>query len=206
MKTEAISDFRLEVSDAAARGVRERSFGKDEILFSAGDPVECIFRVVTGSIRLVVYPDGGKQLVLFRATAGEIFCEDHLDSDRYQYTAIAMEDSVVQSIERTLLLRELRERPTEFLPLFLCASRRSQQLRSNFQRIAVPEARTRVLDFLRELKSLENGHAETIDLRGKLKGYADDLNLSHEAMYRAIRKLEDEGSLIRVGNGCIRLK
>ena len=55
-------------------------------------------------------------------------------------------------------------------------------------------------------KSLANSRDDApVDVRGKLKSYADDLNLTHETMYRAIRQLESEGRIERLANGLFRV-
>lgn len=195
--------FHFEVTEKAARSIRTRTLKPEEVLFAKGAPAECLYRVVKGSIRLVTYPVSGKPLVLYRAEAGEIFSEDHLATPSYRYSAIANENSVVDSISRELLLRELQNDPKHIYQYSEYLNCRIHQLQANFERIAIPVAKTRVLDFLRSLARAQscNG-AHRINLRGKVKSYSDDLNLSHEAMYRAIRKLESEGSIVRLADGC----
>jgi len=200
-----MNKFRLEVSEAAARSIRNRRLSRDEVLFSIGAPVECVFRVIRGSVRIIAYPEGGKHLVLYRANQGETFSEDHLVCDNYRYAAIASEKTVVASICRGLLVRELQEKPAQLYLFLECVIQRFQQLHANFQRLAIPDAKTRVLDFLRNYPVSSNGTFERIKLKGKTKGYADDLNLSHEAVYRALRKLESEGSIYRLDDGSVKV-
>ena len=43
-----------------------------------------------------------------------------------------------------------------------------------------------------------------IDLSGKIKSLSDDLNLTHEATYRALRELEEAGAIKR-NNGIVEI-
>ena len=185
-----MSVFQLEVSNEAARSIRKRKLRREEPLFSVGAPVESLYRVATGTVRLITYPDGGKPLVLYRAGPGDTFSEDQLFCESYQYAAIASEDSTIELIDKTLLIRELKEHPPQLFLFLQCVSRRFHQLHANFQRIAIPDAKLRVLDLLKNLSSLKE-FEPSIDIRGKVKSYADDLNLSHEAMYRCLLYTSD---------------
>lgn len=194
----------LQISENAARNTLKCSLHRDEILFSIGSPVERIYQVIRGSVRIVAYPDDGKPLVLYRAIPGEVFSADHLLEDRHRYSAIAMEETTVASICRNVLIQELKKSPDNFHRYLDCLCRRFHQLRTNFERIAIPEAKARVLHLLQCLASSQE-RWQRIELRGKIKSYADDLNLTHEAVYRALRKLESEGSIVRLEDGSIRV-
>ncbi len=194
----------LRLSESAPRSILKCTLNRDEVLFSMGSPVERVYQVIRGSVRIVAYPHDGKPLVLFRAIPGDVFSEDHLLDDHYRYSAIAMEETVIASICRDALIRELENDPQRFQQYFSCLCRRFHQLRSNFERIAIPEAKRRVLNLLRSLATSDD-RWRPIALRGTIKSYADDLNLTHEAIYRALRKLEAEGTISRLTDGSIRV-
>ena len=194
----------LRLSESAPRSILKCTLNRDEVLFSMGSPVERVYQVIRGSVRIVAYPHDGKPLVLFRAIPGDVFSEDHLLDDHYRYSAIAMEETVIASICRDELIRELENDPERFQQYFACVCRRFHQLRSNFERIAIPEAKGRVLNLLRSLATSDD-RWRPIALRGTIKSYADDLNLTHEAIYRALRKLEAEGTISRLTDGSIRV-
>ena len=201
-----MSVFQFEFSGPAANGcIHNRKLDREEVLFSIGAPVEGIFRVVSGCVRIVVYPDDGKPLVLYRAERGETFSEDHLFSEEYRYEAIASEKTVVESLERTQLIRDLQSNPSQLFSLLKCLCQRFHQLHDNFHRVAISDSKRRVLDLLCSLAVSRYSHLDCLPIKGKIKSYADDLNLSHEAMYRALRKLESDGTIVRLQNGSIRV-
>ena len=197
--------FQFEFPKVANGCIRHRKLTREEVLFSIGAPVECIYRVARGSVRTIVYPDDGKPLVLYRAEEGETFAEDHLFCDMYRYEAIACENTLVESLARSRLIQELQNHPPQLISLVECLCRRFQHVQENFHRIAIADSKRRVLDLLCSLAVSRNGHLDCVAMKGRIKSYADDLNLSHEATYRALRKLEADGSILRLDDGSIRV-
>ena len=117
------------------------------------------------------------------------------------YTAISVEDSTVQFVDKSAILDELSLRPTALRSYVSSLCDRYHQLCLNFERTAMTAAKDRVL---RLLESLASPADQSVDLNGRLKGYSDDLNLSHEAVYRALHILQKDGAITRT-NGIIRL-
>ena len=197
-----MSQFQFAVfSDRIASLVRRRSIGASETLFAKGTPVETIFRVQQGGVRLVTYPSDGKQLVLYRATTGEVFGEEHLTQAEYGYTAIAVVDSVIEYVDRDELLDEIDCNRDALLGYLACLGGRYHQVRANFERLAIPAATDRVFSLLH---SLADPQDKTVRCRYPMKELSDDLDLSPESMYRALGRLERDGRIQRT-NGSIRV-
>lgn len=165
-----------------------------------GTQAESIFLVQSGCVRLVVFPDEGKQLVLYRARSGEAFAEEHLSFDQYSYRAIADEPTDLQVIPKGAILKEIYGDPVVAQKFINCLCGRYYQLRINFERLGIKSAKARVLHLLKTMQHLR----PVLDLTGKIKSLSQDLNLSHEATYRALRELEDSGQ-IRRDNGQIEI-
>lgn len=173
---------------------------KGETLFREGDRAEQVYLVETGCIRLVVYPHESKELVLYRARDGEAFAEDQLVNELYTYTAIADKPTSLVVAVKSDVMREFSHDHIVARSFLQCICRRYYQLRVNFERIGIKSAADRVMHLL---KSLEQDRTE-ININGRIKSLSRDLNLTHEAMYRALRELEDLG-LIEREEGVIRL-
>lgn len=197
-----MSSFSFNIfSESLQRQIVRQEFAKDETLFVEGVSADSIYFVEEGCVRLVVSPQDGKQLVLYRARTGEPFAEEHLSIESYSYGAITDKPSIVQSIPRQGLLNDVCSKPEVAKRFINCLSGRYYQLRMSFERLGISSARDRVLHFLRTTSATET---MKLDLSGKLKSLSDDLNLSHESVYRALRELETEGTIKR-DNGVIEI-
>jgi CRP-like cAMP-binding protein len=190
MSTFSFSIFSAEVQQQ----VRCQSFAVNELVFSEDSPADDVFLVKSGCVRLVVFPQDDKQLVLYRALKDETFAEEHLALEKYSYRAVTDEQTELQIVSKAALLNDINTNPAIAMRFIECISSRYYQLRINFERLGIAAAKERVLHWLKTL-SLRQG--PVIDLTGKLKSLSDDLNLTHEAMYRALRELEQGGAIQR---------
>ncbi len=170
------------------------------LLFAAGAPTDSLFFVESGCIRLVVQPVDGKELVLYRARDQELIAEDHLFRDTYAFTAIADKQTVVTQISRRAFAERVMSDRRILQGFLESLGERNDLLRQNFERLALPKATDKVLHLL---SCLTQG-TDAIDLTGRLKTFASDLNITHETMYRALRTLEERGKIAR-HNGWVRV-
>ena len=184
-------------SDDVIRLKRSRNLEVDDVLFREGDSVESFFFVESGCVRLVVYPTAGKELVLYRARDKEVFAEEHLVQSSYGYTAIADLRTRVHYVPTEAVFQDLRSSQVGLERYLSCLSGRYLQLRVSFERLGIASARGRVLHFLEALSKEKNG--EPLDLHGRVKSLSNDLNLTHEAFYRALSALERDGRITRDG-------
>lgn len=186
-------------SKEANQQLQRKELNRGDILFTEGAKAESVFFVESGCIRLEVHPENDKQLVLYRARENEAFAEEHLVLHRYSYQAVADEKSIVQYLPKQALLEDIRVRPDVAQKFITCLSLRHYQLRINFERLGIKSAKNRVLHLLQTM-SLQGDCP--IDVTGKIKSFSNDLNLTHEATYRALKELERDG-LIQRENGSI---
>lgn len=190
-----MSTFSFKIfSDAVQRQVLRSAYAENEMVFSEESTAKNVYLVESGCVRLVVFPQEGKQLVLYRAKMGETFAEEHLAMEKYSYRAVTDEPTVLQSVSKAALLNDINVNPSIAVKFIECISTRYYQLRTNFERLGIASAKNRVLHLLKTM-CVQQG--PVIDLTGKLKSLSDDLNLTHEAMYRALRELEQEGTIQR---------
>lgn len=165
-----------------------------EILFEKGAKVAHFFFCQSGCVRLEVFPEKRKPVVLYRARADEAFAEEHLVLEEYSYRGVADEDSVVLMVPRQAILDDVRSNPDVAFRYIDCLAKRFLQLRINFERLGIKGAKQRVMHLLQTLSMRSE---PPLDLSGKIKSLSDDLNLTHEATYRALRDLENDGVLKR---------
>ncbi len=168
-------------------------FKSGDVLFVERATPLLSFFVEHGCVRLVVQPVEGKELVLYRARDGELIAEDHLVRNSNDFTAIADKKTVVVSVNRQVLLAHVTSNYRALMVYLSLLNNRNEQLRTNFQRLALPKATDKVLHLLRSLTP-DN---KATDLTGRLKTLASDLNMTHETMYRALRTLEERQVISR---------
>jgi CRP-like cAMP-binding protein len=77
---------------------RERKLSRGESLFREGDPVESLFLVVSGELRVTRLLPHGVELTLQRPTAGAIVHESSLFAARYASDAGATRSSTVRAV------------------------------------------------------------------------------------------------------------
>lgn len=189
-------------SEQVVSSLRSRDLKTGEPVFTEGKDVEHIYFCQAGCVRLEVWPEPEKSLVLYRAGANEAFGEEHLMLDKYTYSAVADERSAIVMAPKTILLNDILANPKIGYRYVQCLIRRYYELRVNFERLGITSAKARVWHLL---VSLNNPNDSSIDLTGKIKSLSNDLNLSHEAVYRALKDLERDGVLQRTG-GRVKLR
>ena len=190
------------IFDGQTSFVRRRTLSAGQLLFSLGSPVESVFRVVSGSVRVEIRPEDGRQLVACRASCGELIGADHLTRQFYGVTATVDETTVVDAVGCETVLKFITKDETLLRKYLDCLTWQQGKLCESLERISIQSAQQRVLHLLETL-TRRNG-SDSVDLKGRVKSLSYDLNLTHEATYRALRKLEAEGFIQR-DDGHIRL-
>ena len=167
-----------------------------ETLFRAGDRVTAVFVVAAGRIRLVRTSRGGSEVTLHRATAGESFAEPALFSERYHCDAVAETASQVLEYGKHEMLERLASDPERMMHLLRHLALQVQALRSRAEMLALHSATDRVMAYFR-LRAGARG--TVVELDTTWKQVASEVGLTHEALYRALRRLEDAGTIERDG-------
>ena len=186
-------------SDSVNSERQRVSFETGDTIFDVGQFVDSIYFCSTGSVRMEVFPIADKPIVLYRAYADEAFAEEHLTREHYTYRAIADEPAIIESAPKYLILDDIRNNPQLGARFIACLAERYYQLRVSFERLSIKSAKARVLHLLLTLTSQDG---IPLNLNGRIKGLSRDLNLSHEATYRALKDLEEDGAIQRE-NGVI---
>lgn len=187
------SIFRLGSRKAAATGER---------VFSEGEDATFLPIVTSGTIKMVRYPEAGKEIIIGIFGPGELFAiPPALDGKRFPATAVAMVDSEVLLVPRKNFL-ELMATSSEFSAVVMgrvCGILRDRA--DTVQILATPSAEHRVANVLLLLAGdLQANEVRKIPHRRQ--DIAEMAGLSLEAAIRAIRKLADKG-VIKIERGRI---
>jgi CRP-like cAMP-binding protein len=165
-------------------------------LFRQGDPTFGIFRLVSGRINLIRITPAGTQVPMHTARPGELFAEASIFSARYHCDAVAIRDCVVWVYPKAALMRQLREGKDDLWAFAAELAHRVQGLRTRLELRQIRAAPERVLQSLR----LRCDSSGTWKVEGTLKQFAEEIGLTHEALYRALATLKRSRLIVRVDN------
>lgn len=173
----------------ALRALAERwEIHAGQILFRIGDPVHSIFSVIAGEVRLIRSGRNGTEVVLQRSRGG-FFAEASLSSKVYHCDVVAAEKGAVlrfpaQAFAAALNDASFRDAWTTHL------AREVRKLRAQCERLSLHGVADRILHYIES-----EGSDGTVTLSQSRKAWAAELGLTHEALYRTLRKLQTEGTL-----------
>ncbi|WP_395701977.1 Crp/Fnr family transcriptional regulator [Aquabacterium sp.] len=179
---------------ALAALAQQQSFAAGDRVFRAGAAARHVHFLVQGQVRLSRFGRQGEAVVIHAALAGEYFAEASLHSERYHCDAEVLQPALVASIPSSAL-RELLQRDAEFAMHWVAIlSRQLRQTRARVERLSLKGAAERV----RHLLLTEGkGLAHQYTLRGSVKDLAAELGLTHEALYRTLAAMEQQGVIER---------
>ena len=161
-------------------------------LFSAGETPKYLFYLIKGGIKLTRCSEGGGECTLQFIQQG-FLAEASLFIDHYHCDAIATETSEVLACPIDLVMRELDvpEFRNTWIQLLSAEVRR---LRSQVERLSLKTAKERVIHYI-----LTEGQNRAIQLEVSKKRWAVELGLTHEALYRTLRDMVEDKSLVIEG-------
>lgn len=183
-------------------GGSARSLRAGEALFRRGDEARAVFHVEHGRLRLMRFGADGSAVTLHVARAGSLFAEAALFASHYHCDAVAETDSRVRAFPKAALLLYLRAHPDLNLAFSAYLAREVQRLRGRQEVMRLPAARDRVVAWLTQLGAAE----DAIALDRPISVAAQEIGLTHEALYRTLAALVAEGRLERPGKRVFRLR
>ena len=180
----------------AAKPATRRKLAAGETLFRTGDRVKALYVVVTGRLQLVRTSAAGSAVTLHRAGDGEAFAEASLFSDRYHCDAVAEVPTDVIAYAKADIIKGLAKDTDRMMLLLRHLAGEVQALRSHAEILSLRTAPERLIAYFR-LQMPPAG--VVVNVKGTWKQVAAELGLTHEALYRALARLEREGVIRRDG-------
>jgi CRP-like cAMP-binding protein len=170
-----------------------------EALFRQGDPVAALYRLRGGRIRLARCLEDGVAVVLHVARAGETFAEASAFADAYHCDAVAEVPSDIEWVAKSDFLAALASNSAAGVAFTRLMAAQVRELRARAELRSIRSAPERVLAWLRMRAS---GNLPKVVLGQTWTEVAAEIGLTREAVYRAVAKLERDGSIIR-GEGSL---
>ncbi len=186
-------DFNHMMPDPYARlpqtAQKRFSAGARETLFRQGAETTGLFIVLTGRVHLERVGPYGERFVIHRAEAGTSFADASIFSEHYHCDALVNEAGEFVRIDKAAVLTAFAD--VEFARAYgRQAALQIQAQRQLLEIVGIRSAEERVMAGL---------VAGLLD--GQVVDFAALLQLSHEATYRALRKLVERGHVINPTRG-----
>ena len=94
-------------------------FSDKHTVYAQGDTADALFYIVSGSVKVTIFSEYGKEAVIGILSAGDFFGEGCLDGKLQQNSSIAAtSDSEIVRLDRAVIVRALRDDPA-FAKLFV---------------------------------------------------------------------------------------
>jgi CRP/FNR family nitrogen fixation transcriptional regulator len=159
-------------------------FTKGAEIYGEGEPVDYVYKVVTGSVRTyAVLHDGRRHIGAFYLP-GDIFGVETGAEHRLSAEAIA--DSTVMMVRRSVVMNAAKQDNGVLAQLFECTAIELSRARDHVQ-LLVKSAQERVASFLLEMAERLSG--ETVELPMSRQDIADYLGLTIETVSRTLTQL-----------------
>lgn len=183
-----------------AQGCRLRNFSRGENIFSVGMPCEEFHVTITGQVKLFALSPSGQEKVIELAGPGISFAEALVFTGKpYIINAQALSESIVLSVGKAAMVREIEDDPRFAMHMLAGISRRLHGLVHDVQAYSLHNGMQRVIDYL--LHPLEENPATSSALKVSLPvskaTIASRLSITPEYFSRVLHELESAG-LIRV--------
>lgn len=194
-----LQNLGAEISDKILKLGTKRQFDSNQFIFSEGDPATYLPIVISGRVKLVRFPEPGKEVIIGLFADGDPFAiPPAMDGKRFPATAIAIEKS-----DLLILPRE------DFLTLMGSSSEFAAAIMSNMcgilreradtvQILATSSAEQRVAGVLLRLAG-ELGPDEIKKIPHRRQDIAEMAGLTLETTIRVIRKLANKGCFEIIG-------
>ena len=191
--------------DVIAKRSSKRRFDAGEFIFSEGDEATFLPAVLSGRVKMVRYPEPGKEVIIGTFGEGELFAiPPALDGKRFPATAVAMEESRLAFLPRPDFLAMMAE-SREFSATVMermCGLLRDRT--ETVQILATQSAEHRVASVLLRLAG-ENANGFPYKVKHRRQDIAEMCGLTIESTIRSIRKLADRG-LVNIIHGKIHIE
>jgi CRP/FNR family transcriptional regulator, dissimilatory nitrate respiration regulator len=178
-------------------GIVEAAGG--QVLYRMGERPRSILFVLSGEVRLIRRACNGAEIVLQRSSFGFI-AEASLESPAYHCEVLSAMSSRLLVFPIPAFSHALDTVPAFHKAWSSRLAGEIRKLRAQCERLALKKAEHRILHYLET-----EGHNGEIVLHVSRKAWAAELGLSHEALYRALARME-QANMISLRDMTIRVR
>lgn len=173
---------------------RELRLAKSDRLFSMDDPVGSLYFVIEGEIRAVRCLLNGSESIMLRAGPGEFLAIASLFLPTYPCDAVASMPSKLLVLPRQKFKRAMDEDISLTTSLVRMLAVNIETQCGRVERLRLKRICDRVMHYL--TCECSDG---TVHLQTPLTAWAAELGSEPETLYRVLRELEKDGTIMRDG-------
>lgn len=189
--------LKAETSDVPSllpsEACKRLTLAKGQAVFLTDDPTYGLFLIQCGQVRLVRHAIDGSSITLHVAGTGETFAEASLFAERYHCDAITEKPTKLLHFSKDRILDMLQSDSRQARRWVERLSQQVQGLRAQTALLGLKTAQQRVLGYLH--MRVRDSRKLSIDRPWNV--IASELGLTHEAVYRALARLEQQGVIKR---------
>lgn len=190
-------DKQLAVMGHAVRA----HYKKDDLLFEKGAPVQAIYLIRSGKVKLTAVDNDGREQIAGIFSAGETIWEGvFMDGSEYPYSAVCVTPVDCCRIDRRNFEQAVTD-PQIALRVIGLLSRKLHDANERNLLLSTSDPRRRLAGFLLYRSRLSA--SDTVTLR--LEDIAGSVSLRPETVSRKLRELEKDGLIARIGQSGIRI-
>ncbi|MCI6824387.1 MAG: Crp/Fnr family transcriptional regulator [Ruminococcus bromii] len=179
----------------------KKELKKKSTLFHEGDPVDGIYIIKHGRVKLTRFDLDGNEQIVGIFSDNETIWEDLLiDGSVFPYSAECLTQTSVCIISRKEVLKVLRD-PTISIEMLAMLSQKLHDANERNLILSTKDPKNRLAYFL--LYREKRDHEESMQL--KLEDIAASLSMRPETASRKLNELIKEGLIERIGKSCIKI-
>ncbi len=183
---------------------RIRTFGKDEILFNAGNDVNGFYYVQSGEVRIFRMDDQGKEVEVVRLNPGDFFGEAVVFvSDKFPAFAQAVLDTKTLFFSKNTIFQHIDKDPSIARFFISLLARKCIILNKRIETLELRTVRQRLAQFI--LSEYQKQQSDVIILNMKKVELARFIGTISETLSRNLKLLQED-NLIEVHGHTIRVK
>jgi CRP-like cAMP-binding protein len=175
----------------------ERQVSKDAHIVTQSEPGDALFIIAKGRVKVVIFGDNGREVILTLLKAGEFFGEmsllDHLPRSA---NVIASEDSTVLVLKREQFVEHIQKSPTTALNVMSELSRRLRRADEIIGNLATLDVYGRVAHIMIDLAKKDGEEVDEgilIRERPTQQDIASMIGTSRETVSRVLSEFQRRG-------------
>ena len=165
---------------------------RNQTIFCQGDGADCIYKVVSGVVRLCKHLGGGRRHIVQFAFPGDFFSV--MDLPTQSFTAEAVGDCVLMSYPKSAVAALGEERPSVRRRFVTLMAQRLRDMENHLAVLGRQTAKERVISFLLALgMRIGLDEDDLVDVPMNRQDIADYLGLTNETVCRVVAELKRAG-------------
>lgn len=150
------ADFEDQELDELLAVMKEKRFLRDATILIQRDPGESCFLIVSGEVKVSLFGEDGKEIILAKLGEGEVFGEMALLSGSPRSaTVIAMQDTTLLVLEREEFNKLLMRQPKLALKILAVMADRLRKADEKIEALVLFDVSQRVTQFIVEMAKKE---------------------------------------------------